>query len=110
KASGLRWVCPMLLVLIPWARRAWALPFPTALAPPARRPGARAAPHDADRLGAPAAGGGAAAVARPPRRRRRRRHRRRLGVPRRLPFPAQPGRGGHAPAPRRGARRVGPAP
>jgi hypothetical protein len=36
KASGLRWVCLMLLVPIPWARRVWALPFLTALAPSAR--------------------------------------------------------------------------
>jgi hypothetical protein len=36
KASGLRWVCPMLLVPIPWARRVWALPFLTALAPSER--------------------------------------------------------------------------
>jgi hypothetical protein len=27
KASGLRWVCVMLLVPIPWAARVWALPF-----------------------------------------------------------------------------------
>ena len=27
KASGLRWVCVMLLVEIPWASRVWALPF-----------------------------------------------------------------------------------
>jgi hypothetical protein len=33
KASGLRWVCLMLLVPIPWAGRAWALPFLSALAP-----------------------------------------------------------------------------
>src|SRR5215211_567765 len=36
KASGLRWVCLMLLVPVPWARRTWALPFLTALAPSAR--------------------------------------------------------------------------
>jgi DDE superfamily endonuclease len=36
KASGLRWVCLMLLVPIPWARRVWALPFLTALAPSER--------------------------------------------------------------------------
>lgn len=36
KASGLRWVCMMLLVPIPWARRVWALPFLTALAPSER--------------------------------------------------------------------------
>jgi DDE superfamily endonuclease len=36
KCSGLRWVCLMLLVPIPWANRAWALPFLTVLAPSAR--------------------------------------------------------------------------
>jgi DDE superfamily endonuclease len=33
KASGLRWVCLMLIVAIPWTQRAWALPFLTVLAP-----------------------------------------------------------------------------
>ena len=33
KASGLRWVCVMLLVPISWTDRVWALPFLTALAP-----------------------------------------------------------------------------
>jgi hypothetical protein len=36
KASGLRWLSLMLLVPIPWAKRAWALPFLTALAPSER--------------------------------------------------------------------------
>src|SRR3712207_1918730 len=37
KASGLRWVCMMmLLVPIPWAARVWALPFLSALAPSER--------------------------------------------------------------------------
>ncbi len=36
KSSGLRWVCVMLLVEIPWASRAWALPFLSALAPSER--------------------------------------------------------------------------
>lgn len=36
KASGLRWICLMLLVPIPWANRVWALPFLTALAPSER--------------------------------------------------------------------------
>ncbi len=36
KASGLRWVCLMLLVPIPWATRTWALPFLSALAPSER--------------------------------------------------------------------------
>ncbi len=36
KASGLRWVCLMLLVPLPWTGRTWALPFLTALAPSER--------------------------------------------------------------------------
>ena len=36
KVRGLRWVCLMLLVPIPWASRVWALPFFTVLAPSAR--------------------------------------------------------------------------
>jgi hypothetical protein len=36
KSSGLRWVCVMLLVEIPWAARVWALPFLSALAPSER--------------------------------------------------------------------------
>lgn len=36
KASGLRWVTLMLLTLIPFAERIWALPFLTVLAPSAR--------------------------------------------------------------------------
>jgi len=36
KASGLRWLSLMLLVPIPWARRVWALPFLTVLAPSER--------------------------------------------------------------------------
>lgn len=36
KASGLRWLCLMLLVPIPWAQRTWALPFLTVLAPSER--------------------------------------------------------------------------
>jgi hypothetical protein len=36
KASGLRWICVMLLVAVPWAERVWALPFLTALAPSER--------------------------------------------------------------------------
>jgi hypothetical protein len=36
KASGLRWLCLMLLTPIPWANRCWALPFCTALAPSER--------------------------------------------------------------------------
>lgn len=36
KVSGLRWLSMMLLVEIPWAKRVWALPFFTALAPSER--------------------------------------------------------------------------
>jgi hypothetical protein len=36
KASGLRWLCLMLLVPIPWAKRVWALPFLSVLAPSER--------------------------------------------------------------------------
>jgi hypothetical protein len=36
KSSGLRWLCLMLLVPIPWAQRVWALPFLTVLAPSER--------------------------------------------------------------------------
>jgi hypothetical protein len=36
KVNGLRWLCLMLLVPIPWAARTWALPFLTALAPSER--------------------------------------------------------------------------
>jgi hypothetical protein len=36
KSSGLRWVCLMLLAPIPWAKRVWALPFLTVLAPSER--------------------------------------------------------------------------
>lgn len=36
KASGLRWLCLMLLAPIPWAGRCWALPFCSALAPSER--------------------------------------------------------------------------
>jgi hypothetical protein len=36
KASGLRWVCLMLLVPLPWVGRVWALPFLSILAPSER--------------------------------------------------------------------------
>ncbi len=36
KSSGLRWMCLMLLVPVPWARRVWALPFLSVLAPSER--------------------------------------------------------------------------
>lgn len=36
KVRGLRWICLMLLVPMPWAMRVWALPFLTVLAPSER--------------------------------------------------------------------------
>lgn len=45
KVNGLRWVCLMLLVPIPWAARVWALPFLTALAPSERYAQARGRRH-----------------------------------------------------------------
>jgi hypothetical protein len=36
KASGLRWLCLMLVAPIPWAKRCWALPFCSVLAPSER--------------------------------------------------------------------------
>ncbi len=36
KSSGLRWISLMLLAPIPWAKRVWALPFLTVLAPSER--------------------------------------------------------------------------
>src|SRR5204862_3682442 len=45
KASGLRWVCLMLLVPIPWAERVWALPFLTVLAPSERYHQERGLPY-----------------------------------------------------------------
>lgn len=36
KASGLRWLCLMLIAPIPWAKRHWALPFCSALTPSER--------------------------------------------------------------------------
>jgi hypothetical protein len=45
KCSGLRWVCLMLLVPIPWANRVWALPCLTALAPSERYHRARGLRH-----------------------------------------------------------------
>ena len=44
KASGLRWLCVMLLAPVPWAGCVWGLPFLTVLAPSersARRRGRR---------------------------------------------------------------------
>lgn len=36
KASGLRWVCLMLLTAVPWTKRIWALPCVTVLSPSER--------------------------------------------------------------------------
>ncbi len=47
KATGLRWVSLMLLAPIPWARRVWALPFLTALAPSERYDAERGRRHKA---------------------------------------------------------------
>src|SRR5919112_2428782 len=45
KTSGLRWVCLMLLVPVPWASRVWALPFLSVLAPSERYALERGKPH-----------------------------------------------------------------
>jgi len=45
KDSGLRWVCAMLLVEIPWAARVWALPFLSVLAPSERYAAKRGRRH-----------------------------------------------------------------
>jgi hypothetical protein len=45
KSSGLRWVCAMLLVEVPWALRVWALPFLSALAPSERYAAQRGKRH-----------------------------------------------------------------
>jgi hypothetical protein len=45
KSRGLRWVCVMLLVEIPWAARVWALPFLSALAPSERYAAKRGKRH-----------------------------------------------------------------
>src|ERR687897_3180436 len=45
KSSGLRWVCVMALVEIPWASRVWALPFLSALAPSERYAAKRGKRH-----------------------------------------------------------------
>lgn len=45
KASGLRWLCLMLTVRIPWAERVWALPVLTALCPSERHYKDRGRPH-----------------------------------------------------------------
>lgn len=45
KASGLRWLCLMLTVRIPWAERVWALPVLTCLCPSERYYEGRRRPH-----------------------------------------------------------------
>jgi hypothetical protein len=45
KSSGLRWVCVMLLVEVPWASRVWALPFLSVLAPSERYAAKRGRRH-----------------------------------------------------------------
>ncbi|HEU5423281.1 MAG TPA: transposase [Nitrolancea sp.] len=45
KVSGLRWLCLMLLVPLPWAERVWALPFLTILAPSERHDRERGRRH-----------------------------------------------------------------
>jgi hypothetical protein len=45
KASGLRWLCVMLLAPIPWAGCVWALPFLTLLAPSERYAQSRGRRH-----------------------------------------------------------------
>jgi hypothetical protein len=45
KSSGLRWVCAMVLVEIPWASRVWALPFLSTLAPSERYAAKRGRRH-----------------------------------------------------------------
>jgi hypothetical protein len=45
KASGLRWLCVMLLAPIPWAGCVWALPFLTVLAPSERYAAKRGQRH-----------------------------------------------------------------
>ncbi len=45
KASGLRWLALMLVVPVPWAGRAWALPFLTVLAPSERSARERGGRH-----------------------------------------------------------------
>jgi hypothetical protein len=45
KSSGLRWVCLVLLVPVPWARRVWALPFLSVLAPSERYSARRGKRH-----------------------------------------------------------------
>ena len=63
KSSGLRWVCVMLLVEIPWASRVWALPFLSAPGPfrALCRPAGQT-PQEDNRVGLAVALGGEAMV------------------------------------------------
>jgi hypothetical protein len=45
KASGLRWICLMVMTPIPWAKRTWALPFLTVLAPSPKYHEEQGKPH-----------------------------------------------------------------
>jgi hypothetical protein len=112
KASGLRWVCLMLLVPVPWASRAWALPFLSTLAPSERYAEERAgrAPQEDNRLGAADAALGQALVARARDRGRGRFGLRLHKAPCELPaLLAQAGQLRYPFAPGRGALRAGPA-
>ena len=63
KSSGLRWVCVMLLVEVPWASRVWALPFLCALGSfRALCPRAGQTPQEDNRMGLAAALGAKALV------------------------------------------------
>ena len=89
KASGLRWICLMLLVPLPWADRVWALPFLTALAP-------------SERFDREHGRGHKTLVAESSARRGRRQQLCGPSPARRVPRLGQPGHGHHALAPRRG--------
>ena len=65
KVNGLRWVCLMLLVPIPWAGRVWALPFLSALAPSERYARGMVPPQTRDPLGSPANSSGPSLAPRP---------------------------------------------
>lgn len=45
KCFGLKWVCLMLVVPLPWCKRPWALPFMTILAPSKKANKAKNRPH-----------------------------------------------------------------
>lgn len=56
---GLKWVCLMLLVRLPWSSRLWALPFLTVLAPSEQaNPAGEEAPSNHGGLGLPEGRGG----------------------------------------------------